>query len=117
MKLADWPRGQNRAKIQELFDGWPPYTDAEVRQNNLAVNVNFLEASTIAHDARRQFNNAFLNTDNLFTVNIDHGPIWKRKDWSMKIQKEINRIIKASPHYMESRRSVFALDVLHGIGP
>lgn len=117
MKLADYPRGLNRSRIQELFDGWPPYTDAEVKQNNLAVNVNFLEASTIAHDARRQFSNAFLNTDPLFTVNIDHGPLWKRKEWSNIIQKEINRIIKGSPSYMESRRSTFALDVLHGIAP
>ena len=116
-KLADFPRAANRAKINDVFNGFPPYSTDEVLANNIATNVNFLEGSKIAHDARRQFYNAFLAPSPLFTVEIDHGPIWKRKEWANIITKEINKIIKDSSQFVESRRSVFALDVLHGIGP
>ena len=117
MKLSDYKRGENRSKINDLFGGMPPYTDDEVQQNKIATNVNFLEASNIAHNARRQFGNAFLNPDPLFVVTIDHGPRWKRSEWGNIITKEINRIIKRSLPYMETLRSVFAQDVLHGIAP
>lgn len=116
-KLADYPRGLNRSRINDLANGVPPYTDDEVNDNNIDTNVNFLELTKITHDARRQFANAFLSPDPLFTVNVDYGPVWKRREWGSRITKEINKIIKASPSYMESRRSVFASVVLHGIGP
>ena len=117
MRLASYPRALNRSKINELFSGFPPYSDEEVRQNKIATNVNFLEPSQIAHNARRQFGNAFLNPDPLFLVTIDHGPRWKRAEWGNTITKELNRIMKRSLPYMETLRSVFALDVLHGIAP
>jgi len=116
-KLADYPRAVNRGKINDVFNGFPPYSDEEVTANNLATNVNFLEGAKMAHDARRQFYNAFLAPSPLFTVELDYGPIWKRKQWANIITKEINKIIKESSQYAETRRSIFALNVLHGIGP
>jgi len=117
MRLADWPRGQNRALINDLFNGLPPYTPNEVRDNNIAVNVNFLEGTKLAHDARRQFYNAFLKPGRFFSAKTDYGPKHKRQDYSAIVSKEVNRIMKRSPIYFETFRSRFASNVLHGIGP
>lgn len=117
MRIMDFPRGLNRALINELINGFPPYSDDEVSENNINTNVNFLEAAKITHDARRQFANAFLNPDPLFNVSLDYGPQWQRQKWSNRMTKELNKIIKGSLPYMETRRSVFAMDVAHGIGP
>ena len=81
MKMADFPRGSNRARIDKLFNGNPPYSDAEARKNNISTNVNFLESTQIAHNARRQFSNAFLKPGNFFNVRLDSGPIHKRDEW------------------------------------
>ena len=117
LRLADYERARNRARINDLFNGAPPFTDDEVAKNNIETNVNFLEPSKIAHDARRQFYNAFLSPDPLFTVGIDRGPRHKRQEWSSRITQGINRKMKRSLPYLEARRSTFASTVLHGIGP
>lgn len=117
MKLADYPRALNRQKIDEVFNGFPPYTDSEVTADNINVNVNFLEGAQIAHDARSQMRNALMTPSPAFTVEFDSGPRWKRDAWANYITKSINRIMRESSRYRIARKGVFSLDVLHGIGP
>ncbi len=117
MKQADYPRGTNRARINELFNGFPPYSEQEVEENNIVVNCNFLESTKLAHDARSQFNNAFTKPGNYFTCRTDMGPKHKRSIYGAIVTREINRIMKRSLPYYENFRSKFAQDVLHGIGP
>jgi len=117
MLLADQPRANNRALINALFNGAPPYSEAEIDQNHGATNVNDLSATKIDADARAQFDNAFLVPDPLFTVNLDFGPAYKRLEWSAAITKAINRRIKNSEKFVELQQSVFANVVLHGPGP
>lgn len=117
MRLADWPRAQNRARINNLANGWPPYDESEVAANKIAVNYNDLSLSNISHAARRQLSNALITPDPLFTVELDYGPVWQRRDWASIIQSQLNKIIRGSLPYLETRRSVFALLSLHGIAP
>lgn len=117
MKWMDLPRGENRALINSLFNGDPPYTANEQKQNNISTNVNFLEATKIGHDARRQFENAFMLSDKFFTVQLNYGPAYKRYEWSQVVTQEINRVMKSNRYYFEVLQSIFASLVLHGIGP
>lgn len=117
MKLADLPRSQNRALIDELFNGEPPYSQREAEENRIDVNVNFLEGAKAAHKARQQFSNAFLSTSRYFKVTVDYGPAHKRQEWSEIITAEINKRMKKSRHYRETLRNVFGQVVLHGVGP
>ena len=117
MKLADYPRSLNRAMINDLANGAPPYTPEEVRQNNIATNVNFLECTKLLQDARRQFSNAFMKPGNFFNVTLDSGPKHKRQRWGVTITNHINRVMKQNLQYFECLRSTFASVVLHGIGP
>ena len=113
MLQADYVRGQNRARINNLFNGTPPFEDDEEHP----VNVNFLEATRVGHDARAQFYNAFLRPGSYFTAHTDHGPKSKVSGWSQIVSTEMNRRMKRSMVYFETFRSKFALDILHGIGP
>lgn len=117
LKFADFPRATNRALIDGLFNGNPPFTTAELVESGIKTNVNFLEPTKIAHDARQQFSNAFLTPGNFFNVSLDYGPVHKRKEWSTVITTEINKILKGSLHYRETLRNVFAQLVIHGVGP
>ena len=110
--LADQARATDRARINLLFNGAPPLdSDTE------GTNVNFLESVTISHKGRGQLYSAFCNPDPLFTIDVDYGPVWKRRQWGGIIQKEMNKLIKDSMDYMEVQQSTFANVVLHGIGP
>lgn len=117
MRLADWPRGVNRARINDLANGAPPYTDEESRRNNIEINVNDLSLTRLAHDARQQLYNGFMKPGRFFTCRTDMGPKHKRLDHGIVVTSEINRVIKRSLPYYECMRSKFALDVLHGVGP
>lgn len=112
-----WHRAQNRARINSLMNGAPPYSQEEVDENNIGVNVNFLEAVSIAHDARSQFAAAFQKPGNYFTCKTDRGPLHKRDERSSIVTKEVNRIMKRSLDYYEAMRSKFALLTLHGMAP
>lgn len=117
LKLADWPRSLNRARVNSLFNGEPPYTPDEVTQNNIAVNVNPLGGTRLAHDGRTQFSNAFMKPGKFFHARTDYGPRHKRTGYTTTVTHEVNRIMKRSSCYFETLRSKFALLVLHGIGP
>ena len=117
MLQAEQPRARNRARINAVFNGNPPFTEEEARDNKIQTNVNFLEGTRIIHAARQQFTNAFLKPQNYFAVSLDYGPRDKRTQWGNIITKNINRAMKKSSKYINVLESQFAATVLHGIGP
>jgi hypothetical protein len=117
LRLADYPRSLNRARIDSLFNGSPPYSAQEETENNIAINVNSLEGTKLAHEARSQFANAFQKPGAFFTARTDMGPLHKRQQYGTVVSNQVNKIMKKSPHYFETLRSKFAMLCLHGIGP
>lgn len=117
MKLADYPRGVNRAEINKLFNGNPPYTDDEVIQNNIEANFNDLTATRIATAARGQLYHALVSPDPVINIECDYGPVWKRMDWGTTMSRVANRIIGNESEWKEEERSTFAQMAVHGIGP
>lgn len=117
MRLSDWPRAQNRVKINSLFNGDPPYTAEEEQANAIAVNVNPLGSTRLGHDGRSQMSNAFMKPGKFFGCRTDFGPKHKRSMFNTTITSEVNRLMKRSPDYFETLRGKFALLILHGIGP
>lgn len=117
MRQADYPRSLNRARINNLYDGFPPYSEKECDENGIEVNVNENSGIVVAHDARSQFYNGFLKPGNYFTATTDAGAKHKRPDYGKIATREVNKIMKRSIEYVECFRSKFAMDVLHGIAP
>lgn len=116
LRQSDYPRALNRARINNLFNGFPPYTAQEQEENSLE-NINDLSGPVLAHDARSQFYNAFMKPGRYFAANTEDGPVHKRQEHGSVVTQQLARIMKRSLKYTECFRSMFALDVLHGIGP
>ena len=117
MRLAEYPRSKNRLLVNNLFNGFPPYSAAEEEENGVNINVNFLEGTRISHDVRSQFYQSILKPGQYFTCRTDDGPVHKRSEWGTIVTDEINKILKRSLVYTESQRSKIAMNVLHGISP
>jgi hypothetical protein len=113
MRLAEYRRGQNRARIDQLADGWPPYPEGDP---NRSVNSNDLSLTRIAHNARAQLYQGHFKPGNAFTARTDMGVQHKRADRGAIVTKEINAPLKRSMEYYELQRSKFAQDILHGVG-
>src|SRR5438445_176278 len=78
LKEAELMRAPNRALVDELFNGFQPWTDKEAEENNIHVNVNWGEGSDLLLQARQQYENAFLTTQNYFTIRVPDAPLSKR---------------------------------------
>lgn len=118
MRLVDiTAHSFNRARIAELFEGFPPFSAEEAEKEHVGRNVNFLEAPSLAHKARGTWNNAFLKAGNRYKITLDSGPVHKRNEWSASITKNLNWPLKRSLRYIEATRATGASVVMYGIGP
>jgi hypothetical protein len=117
MRLADLPRGENRAILQRLYNGNPPFDPDKMEENNRQINRNFLEGPNLLTQARRQWNNAMIKPGNYFSVKLDSGPVHKRRKWGHIITTGINRELKRCNAQTSQVRGTGAQLMLHGIGP
>lgn len=118
MRQASYPRSENRALINSLFNGAPPFSLKELDDSGASTNVNDLSASVIDHAARRQVWNALCVPTPIFSIdNLDYGPTYKKREWASTITKKINRPLLASPDFLDLRDGIGAQMILHGIGP
>jgi hypothetical protein len=110
-------QGNNRAKINQLFNGAPLLSEEDARKLSLKINCNFGEAPVLGQHGRRQYQNAFLSRSTFFTVRLPDAPVEKQADWSAFITRKINKVLKRSLQYFELQRSKWAAVLLHGYAP
>ena len=116
-RIADLPRGENRAILNRCFNGEPPFDPATAEEDGIQVNRNFLHGTQKLTEARSQWNTAFLSPGRYFNVSLDSGEPAKRKQWADTITLHINRQLKRSPKMSSQIRATGATTLLHGIGP
>jgi hypothetical protein len=97
-------QGNNRAKINQLFNGAPLLSEEDARKLSLKINCNFGEAPVLGQHGRRQYQNAFLSRSNFFTIRLPDAPVEKQAEWSAFITKKINKTLKRSLQYFELQR-------------
>ncbi len=107
----------NRSKVDNLFNGFPPLSEAEATKANIRVNVNWGEAARIAQLGTRQYKTAFLGPKNFFRVTLPNAPVEKADDWGIFITKAINKLMKKNKKYVHTHKYKWASVLLHGIGP
>jgi hypothetical protein len=117
LRDADAPRAANRARINLVFNGNPPYTDSQAQEGNIDTNYNFLQGSRIAADARGKLYSAMFGDDTLFTVSVKEGQPEQRGMWGQTITEGLNSIIRRKLVYIEEQRQKWAALVLHGVAP
>lgn len=116
MVVSDLWRGQNRANINMLYNGFPPYTPQEQIDNRIDFNVPTLAGTRIIAAARQTWNNAFQRPTRYFDAVATTGPVFKRQEWSEIVSKQAARVMKRSMAYTNYLESKFGAAVLHGIG-
>jgi hypothetical protein len=115
--LGDFVRSLQRALINSLANGQPPYTPEEVEANQIKINCNDLTLTRTLQSARLQYTNAFLGQGRYFSAQTDMGPKHKRSLFSAIVAKEANLPYKESIDYYETMQAKFGSLCLHGIAP
>lgn len=119
MQTVETARAQDRALVDILANGNPPWTAAEAEKYQIQLNVNWLELTRKLQDAIGQINSAFIPNGNFFTAHSESGNTTKKAAWGQQFTKEINKILKKGKsgkrhHYILRSRN--ASVALHGIG-
>lgn len=120
IQWATQPIQQNRAKINRLMNGDPPWTDAERRANRLNTNINWLEGPRIVKNSAYQLTNAFFGPGDYFSIALDTYskiPIWKRDEWATSLTSYVNKALRDSQLLESTIEQAVAQVVLHGPGP
>lgn len=116
LRWSDRGRGANRAAVNRLFNGWAPFTESEVVDNDISVNFNTLTGTRKAHDARGQMFQAICKPGNYFKATATFGPKHNRSKYSEIVTRNVNAVMKKSVKYYELQRAKIAQSILHGIG-
>lgn len=117
LKDADLRRRDNRALIDSLYNGAPPFSQKEEQENHIRVNVNWGEGADIILKAREQYENAFLSSDLYFKVHVPNAPKSKKTMIEGELTQLSNRLMKGNRAYMHTEREKWSSVSLHGVGP
>ena len=119
MQTIERRRAYDRAIINTLFNGDPPYTKEEEEKHQIEINVNWGEGKRIMRDANNQLNTALLHPGNLFNVTLEKGQQDKRDEWAAAFTKAIHKPLqrgnsgKKFSYVIKNRNATIAM---HGIG-
>jgi hypothetical protein len=116
LKTAELRRAPNRALLDALFNGAPPYTQAEAQENKIQWNVNWGEGADLLLQGREQLENAHLSSDIAFLIRMPRAPKSKAQSWGESATKITNRLIRRSLPYFHTQRSKWGSVILHGTG-
>ena len=97
MRDDDQVSAANRASIQGLLDGDPPYSDSELREANMpdVTNLNFHGAEQQLERAIAPYYSMVQSPENLVSVKTTFGPEEERQGWESIMDEEITRTIRS----------------------
>lgn len=116
MKRAEEYRSPQRSLLNQFFNGDPPWTQQEAKDNQILINFNDKQGANLLHQARNQYENAFANQESFFRILLPDCKSDYASDWSDTITKNLNKALKNSRAYYFTLDEVFGDVVLHGAG-
>src|SRR3990167_969366 len=112
---ADRIRAENRVKINEAANGFPPFDLDTAKKQNLKVNVNWGELAVLFSHALQQLTNAFQRPALFFKIQTPLAPKKAQPDWGRYLTNSINRVLKKSRPWFFIQRDVFQSIIPHGL--
>lgn len=112
-RKADEASAANRAKIRAMFNGEPPYNEADLVRTGQSErsNLDFGKAAQLLEMAMAGYVDTILSTGKLLRCETTYGDEALRKERSEIISEEISRMIRSWPGfvYTQMRKCLFFL--------
>lgn len=118
LKDSDDKSARNRAEIQAMFDGVPPYNDSDLVASGQAYrcNVNFDEASSILESATAGYIDLIHSVEHLLTLKTEYGDSKTRAEYNDIMAQELTRAIRSWPQFHFNYQLLVQNFVAHGVG-
>ena len=118
LKDADRQASENRAEIQAMFDGQPPYDDAELRATgqSFRCNLNFDEASAMLEQSVGQYVDLLNAVESIVSLKTRYGTESERSEWESIIAEEITHLLRSWPDFHFNFILLAHHFISHGVG-
>ena len=118
LRQADEPSAINRARVQSMFDGSPPYDDVALRNAGQAFrcNLNFGNAEAYLESAMSAYIDLIHSVERLVSVETTVGELEQRQQWNAVISEEITRVVREWPKFNHAYLNLCNHFVAHGVG-
>jgi hypothetical protein len=117
LREADEEASLGRASIQAMFDGKPPYDEAELQASGqgFRCNVNFDEAGSMLEHSMSGYIDLLSSVETLMTLKVTEGDETSRADWEQIITEELTRMIRELPSFNFNFFSAVQHFISHGV--
>lgn len=118
LRRADESSAINRARIQAVFDGRPPYNDAALRASGQAsrANLNFGEAARLLDTAMSGYVDLISSVENLVTVETKNSSENDGMRVDTIISEELSRTLRGWPEFHSTFLRLCNEFITHGVG-
>lgn len=118
LRKADESSAINRARVQAMFDGVPPYSDSALAETGQAYrcNLNFGQAESILEGAMAAYVDLVHSVEDLVRVETTLGEIEQRNLYNKIISEEVTRTIRHWPKFNQAYLNLCTKFVGHGVG-
>lgn len=115
---ADRANAYNRARVQEMLDGFPPYDQNELDNLGQAqrTNLNMLEGAAIIEAALAPYNDLTSSVDYIAQIETNEGDAQTRTEWNQIISEEFDRLLRSWHRFEFNNQSLAREFVVHGLG-
>lgn len=115
---ADRDRRRNRAEIQAMLDGVPPYDEAELEATGQSdrANVNFGEGEALLESAMAGYVDLLNSVERLMTFSTNFGDPSQKYEWEQIMSEEMTRMLRSWPRYTSQFLLLANHFVGHGVG-
>jgi hypothetical protein len=117
VRKADEFSARDRARVQAMIDGEPPYDPAELIQNGLGeiCNVNWGQAELFMHRATAPYLDLVESVDTLITTPTRFGDPQMRADWENVMAEEFTRMLRTWPEFFPRYLYLIQQYLAHGV--
>jgi hypothetical protein len=118
LRDADQASSKNRAEIQAMFDGAPPYNDSDLTASGQAYrcNVNFDEAAAILESSVSGYIDLVHSVEHLLSLKTDFGSYKERLEYNHILADELTRAIRSWPQFYFNYMLLVHYFVAYGVG-
>jgi hypothetical protein len=114
---ADNESSRNRASIESMFDGHPPYNDSQLRSLGQAFrcNLNFGEAAAIYERSMSGYLDLTNGVEYLASIKVAFGDPARRHEYSQVISQEFDRLVRNWSEFDFNYQKLCGLFVRQGV--
>lgn len=118
LKDSDAGSSLNRALIDAMFNGSPPFNQDDLTEMGQGerTNLDFGEAAALKEQALAGYYDLTASVDSLARVSLDYGTPEQRVEWERVISEEFHRTLKEWPEFEFSHQMLADQFVSHGVG-